>query len=121
MKSKQFKLERKIVVLMVFLSAYSICIGADNQTYSSDHLTVINKKRVKKMINKKLMNEFEHLIDVQDRLYSDKERDSNYRKIVMIATILMNDAKVNAIPRSIMFNHKYSLQSLVRSGEVRVS
>ena len=58
MKSKQFKLERKIVVLMVFLSAYSICIGADNQTYSSDHLTVINKKRVKKMINKKLMNEF---------------------------------------------------------------
>lgn len=73
------------------------------------------------MINKKLMNEFEHLIDVQDRLYSDKERDSNYKKIVMLATILMNDAKMNAIPRSIMFNHKYSLQSLVRSGEVRVS
>ena len=73
------------------------------------------------MINKKLMNEFEHLIDVQDRLYSDKEKEGNYRKIVMIATILMNGGKMNAIPRSIMFNHKYSLQRLVRSGEVRVS
>lgn len=73
------------------------------------------------MINKKLINAYENLIDVQDKLYSEKEKDQNYKKIVMLASVIMNTCKTNAVPRSIMFNHKYSLQTLVRSGEVRVS
>ena len=71
------------------------------------------------MIN--YIEQYELLIDVQDRLYSDKEKDKNYRKILVLAKVLMTQTKINQLPRSIMFNHKYSLQSLVRSGEVRVS
>tara|TARA_R110001592_G_scaffold83707_2_gene247974 strand:- start:10380 stop:10595 length:216 start_codon:yes stop_codon:yes gene_type:complete len=69
----------------------------------------------------KYIKQYELLIDVQDRLYSDKEKDKNYRKILVLAKVLMTQTKINQLPRSIMFNHKYSLQSLVRSGEVRVS
>ena len=69
----------------------------------------------------KYIEQYELLIDVQDRLYSNKEKDKNYRKILMLAKVLMTQTKINQLPRSIMFNHKYSLQSLVRSGEVRVS
>lgn len=69
----------------------------------------------------KYIEQYELLIDVQDRLYSNKEKDKNYRKILVLAKVLMTQTKINQLPRSIMFNHKYSLQSLVRSGEVRVS
>jgi len=71
------------------------------------------------MIN--YIEQYKLLIDVQDRLYSDKEKDQNYRKILVLAKVLMTQTKINQLPRSIMFNHKYSLQNLVRSGEVRVS
>jgi len=71
------------------------------------------------MIN--YIEQYKLLIDVQDRLYSDKEKDQNYRKILVLAKVLMTQTKINELPRSIMFNHKYSLQNLVRSGEVRVS
>ena len=74
-----------------------------------------------RMIMIKYIKQYELLIDVQDRLYSNKEKDKNYRKILMLAKVLMTQTKINQLPRSIMFNHKYSLQSLVRSGEVRVS
>ena len=74
-----------------------------------------------RMIKIKYIEQYKLLIDVQDRLYSDKEKDKNYRKILVLAKVLMTQTKINQLPRSIMFNHKYSLQNLVRSGEVRVS